>query len=377
MMKLYIVLATVLGAFASKFVTAAPLVTVGDVGTISFDGSAIVKFDDNIFRQEQREVDDVVVVFSPGFVADIGRNSSDLDLSLSTSLDFVRYQDKGELDSELFHINGNGAYRSSRLMVMANASFDESKSNNDKANRDEALLERETTRFGVNVEYTLSPKFSAQVGLDWEETAYVGNYAANYENRKYRKIPLDIFYELTPKLDLSVGYTNGDIDVETSDDATTDNFNVGLRGQLLPKLMGNLKIGYNNYDSATRDTASMSLDADLNWTVSSKISHKLNLYRNFDASATGTGTQESKIRFSSTYMMNDKISLSGRIGYNMREYLNSSREDDLLTLGVNGSYRLNRHWNLNAGYVFSENDSTLAGSSYDNNIITFSALLSY
>lgn len=377
MTKLNIVLASAFSVFAVNLLTAAPLVTIGDLGTISFDGSASVKMDDNIFRQEKGEVDDVVVIFSPGLVATLGRNSSNLDISLSTSYDFVSYQDKSDLDSELFHFSAQGAYRSSRLQVSANANYDESKSNTELANRDGDLLEREESRFRLNGEYTLSPKFSVKVGYDWNETAYVGTFADDYQDRKYRRIPIDIFYELTPKLDLSVGYTHGDIDVENGSDATTDNFNVGLRGELLPKLIGNLKVGYNQYDSDSRDTASLALDADLNWTVSSKISHRINIFRNFDASATGTGTQESKVNASTTYQLNSKISLSGRIGYNIRDYLGSDRKDDLTSIGANGTYRLNRNWNLNAGYVFSKNDSNLAGSSYDGNIFTISARLNY
>lgn len=377
MTKLNIVVSFTISAIAFNFLTAAPLVTVGDLGTITFDGSASVKADDNIFRQANGEVSDVVMTFSPGLVATLGRNASDLDISLSTSYDIVRYQDKGDLDSELFHIKTRGAYRSSRLQASANAYLDESKSNNEVANRNGDLLEREATGFNLNGEYTLSPKFSAKVGYDWKESAYVGEYASDYQDRTYRKIPIDIFYELTPKLDLSVGYINGDIDVENGNDATSDNFNVGLRGELLPKLVGNFKVGYNQYDSDSRDTASLSLDADFSWAVSSKISHKINISRDFDASATGTGTLESEIQGTTTYFLNNKISISGRIGYKIRDYLVSDREDDLLSLGVNGSYKINRNWSANAGYVFSKNDSTVATFNYDNNIFSLSALLTY
>ena len=191
---------------------------------------------------------------------------------------------------------------------------------------------------------------------------------------------MDIYYELTPKMDLSVGYQRGQIDVESAGrDATTDNFNVGLRGELLPKLVGFFKIGYNQYESddSARDTATMSFDSNLTWAVSSKFTHRFDLYRNFDASATGIGTEETKMNWVTTYALNNKISLSGRAGYSIRDYLSGDREDDLLTLGLNGTYRLNSYWNLNAGYVFSNNDSNQVGSSYDDSIITFAAALTY
>ena len=61
----------------------------------------------------------------------------------------------------------------------------------------------------------------------------------------------------------------------------------------------------------------------------------------------------------------------------MRDYLSSDRDDKLTTLGLNGSYRLGNHWNLNAGYVLSENNSNQTELSYDDTIVTFSAVLTY
>ena len=378
--KLRIYLALFSCTFVAQIINGAPLVTIGDIGTISFTGNSTIKWDSNIFRQEANEVKDTVLIFSPGFNAVLGKNATDLDIGLSTSYDITKYQDKNDLDSELLHFRANAAYRTSRLDVSATASFDESKSNNDVANRNGVLLERELTVFGINGEYTLSPKFSVKTGVDWNKTAYVGEYAASYDDRKYLILPVDIYYELTPKVDLSVGYQRGQIDVETAgQDATTDNINIGLRGELLPKLVGFFKVGYNQYDSddAARDTASMSLDSNLTWTVSAKFTHRLNIHRNFDASATGTGTEESKLNWSTSYALNNKVSLSGRAGYSIRDYLASERKDKLLTLGLNGTYRINRYWNVNAGYVFSNNDSNNAGSSYDDNIVTFAASLTY
>ena len=367
-------------AFVALSSHAAPLVTIGDIGTISLNAQAAYKWDNNIFRQETNEVKDVLLTFSPGFNAVLGRNAADLDIGLSTSVDFNRFQDRDELDSELLHFAANAAYRSSRLELSAHAAYDETKSNTELANRDGDLLERETTTFGLEGEYTLSPKLSFGFGVNWDEIAYVGNYAADYDDRAYTKFPLDIFYELTPKLDLSAGYIRSNIDVERDGlDATTDNINVGLRGELLPKLSGFFKIGYNQYenDNGSRDTASMSIDSTLSWNASSKFTHKLTFYRNFDASAVGTGTEITDLKWSTSYFLNNKTMLSARAGFKVRDYLVGGREDELTSLGVNGSYRINSNWNINAGYVFTNNDSNLAGSSYDDDILTITAILTY
>ena len=85
-------------------------------------------------------------------------------------------------------------------------------------------------------------------------------------DRETYTVPVDIFYELTPKVDLSIGYQ-----YTTSDVGSTENlvnfgggptgykigsydseghfFNVGARGNLLPKLSGFFKVGYRTNDS--------------------------------------------------------------------------------------------------------------------------------
>lgn len=358
----------------------APLMSIGDVGTVSFTGQTVAKWDSNIFRQENGEVSDKSLIFSPGLSAIFGRNASNLDIGASTSLDFVRYQDRDELDSELFHFQTTAAYQSGRIQSSAMYSFDESKSNNELTNVAGDLVERESEKINLSAEYTLSPKFSFKLGHEIDDAVYTGTYAATFSDRAYTRTPVNVFYELTPKLDLSFGYVRADIDVDgSSNDATTDTFNVGFRGELLPKLTGNLKVGFVDYENegGTRDETTLSLKADLNWKVSSKISHRLDLFRDFDAASTGFGTAETKVRWNTSYALDSKTLLSGRVGYNIRDYLSSNREDSLLTLGLNGSYRLNNYWNLNAGYVFSKNDSNLDGSSYDDNIITFSAAITY
>lgn len=368
--------------FASVAVSshAAPLVTIGDIGTVSLNAQATYEWDNNIFRQETNEVKDVLLTFSPGFDAVLGRNAADLDIGLSASVDFNRFQDKDELDSELLHFLANAAYRGSRLELSARAGYDETKSNTELANRQGDLLERETTNFDIHGEYTLSPKFSFGFGVNWNEIAYVGNFAASYSDRVYTKFPVDIFYELTPKLDISAGYVRSYIDVEGAGlDATTDNLNVGLRGELLPKLSGSLKVGYNHYenDNGSRNTASMSITSSLSWRASSKFTHNLDFDRNFDASATGTGTEVTDLRWSTSYFLNNKTLLSARAGFKVRDYMVEDRKDELTSLGLNGSYRINSNWNINAGYVFSNNDSNRAGASYDDDILTITAILIY
>ncbi|MFP4069873.1 MAG: hypothetical protein ACLFVC_06795, partial [Opitutales bacterium] len=104
---------------------AAPLVSIGDNADVYFNGSSSVRWTSNLFRDEDDEVDDLVFTVSPGFELNVGRGVSNADINIITRYDILMYDDRDELDTELFHIKALGSYSSSRLDLNGSASFDE------------------------------------------------------------------------------------------------------------------------------------------------------------------------------------------------------------------------------------------------------------
>ncbi|MGZ0656044.1 outer membrane beta-barrel protein [Coraliomargarita sp. W4R72] len=407
------------GLLLQADVSAAPLVSIGDNTDVFFNGSSSLRWSSNVFRDEDSEQDDLIWSLSPGFEINVGRGVSNADLSIITRYDIIRYEDLSELDTELFHIKAVGSYRTSRLDLSASVSFDENKSSSGENNIDNDLIEFDTFNASINGEYRLSPKFSVGSGVRYAETDYT-TYDDLFADRETYSIPLDVFYELTPKVDLSFGYVYSNTDVSgteregvtfvpfasfvrNSGDYEYDShfFNIGARGNLLPKLSGFFKVGYRMRDSddstvqvtsttipggitstATsrtdrEDSGMLGLDADLTWAATPKVTVNLGLSRDFGVGGEGQSTENSSVDLTSSYSINSYFAASANLGYTLRDYTNADREDNQYRGGLRLSYAPNQFWRFSTGYTYSENDSNEVDRSYDNHTIDLTATLRY
>jgi outer membrane protein assembly factor BamA len=419
---------------------ASPLVSIGDNTDVFFSGSSSLRWTSNVFRDEDDEVSDLLWVLSPGFEVNVGRGLSNADLSVITRYDIVRYQDEDQLDTELFHIKAIGSYKTSRLDLNGSVSFDETKTSTGDVNVDRDLIEYDTTSAELNAEYRFSPKFSFGAGVRYTEIEYQ-SYEDIFADRDTTSVPLDLFYELTPKVDLSVGYTYTSADVgeavrngfsfdesllqtvsttqaSSGYDQTSHFFNIGARGNLLPKLSGFFKIGYRVRDaddsslsttSSTQqlinigtvadpiyvpiglpvvtgpvpsstdrdDTSMLGFDADLTWAASPKLTASLGLSRDFGFGGEGQTTENTGANVSASYSINSNFAATGNLGYTLRDYSDDNRKDHQYEGGIRLSYLPNQYWRFSTGYTYSENDSDSVARSYTNHIWDIAASLRY
>lgn len=389
-LSLILSLAAVLGHSS----TAAPLISVGDNTDIFFNGSSGLQWSSNVFRNNDNEEDDLMWSLTPGFEVNFGRGASNTDLSVVTQYEIRRYMDLNDLDTELFSIQANGSYQTSRLDLNASAYFREQKTATGDVNIDNDLVETDNLGASVNGEYDFSPKFSFGAGLGYSETEYKAPYDSRFSDRERFNVPLDLYYELTPKVDLSVGYTYGETDVSgrpatpaSNPYTTEDHFlNVGARGNLLPKLNGFFKVGYRDRDSDRVNAASdssLGLDSSLTWTATPKMSAILGLSRDFGVGGEGNSTENTSVSLTSNYTLNSYFTATAFTDFIMRDYTVTDREDDQFRLGARLTYTPNRYWSFGAGYAYSENDSDdpsradSSARSYEDHTIDFTASLRY
>jgi hypothetical protein len=410
-------------------VVAAPLVSIGDNTDIFFNGSSSLRWSSNLFRNENDEDPDLSWIVSPGFEINVGRGISNADLTVVTRYDIVSYQDNDHLDTELFHIEALGSYETSRLNLNGSASFDEMKMNDGTNNVQNDLVELNTIAGDLDAEYRVSPKFSFSAGVSYNETEYQ-TYKDRLADREKTSFPLNVYYELTPKLDLILGYTYSTTDIEGSSSSFPSDaveivpgtftiteitervqtgyerdshfYNVGLRGNIMTKLTGYFKIGYrtrsmgdsigsitvidladpSNPDitpTATNrnDTGMFGLDANLTWMAASKLLVQLALSSDFGAGGEGESSEINRANLVGNYSFNAQWSAMANLGYTGTDYPDDGRDEEQLTGGLRFNYVLNTYWRFSAGYTFTDNDSSRARGSYDNNTLDLTAILRY
>ncbi len=410
--------------FTLCLLQASPLISIGDNAEIYFDGSSTARWTSNVFLTDKNEVDDFLYLLSPGFEFNLGRDSSNADLSILTRYDIIRYNDLTELDVELLHVKLRGAYKSSRLELTVSASYDEQKSNSGDIQIIDDLIESTLTNREVKGEYQLSPKFSFGAGANYFETEYTGEFEGQLTDQHRATIPLDIFYEISPKLDLSLGYKYTDTEIgalnprEISyiDPSSKDEFlinlksnaynreshffNIGARGSLLPKLTGYFRLGYSKRESGTRldsrskvldganidpdiinysEETTLGVDADLYWLMTPKLSTRFGLSRDFGLGSDGAPTRESSVSTSTNLSLSNNWTASANLMYTQRDYTRRDREDDKYSAGIRVFYLPNRFWQFSGGYNFTDSESTGddAGNSYDAHMVDFNASLRY
>ena len=407
---IYLVILGTVILFLQTFVSAAPLVSIGSNTDVYFNGSSSLRWTSNVFRDEAEETDDLTWTLSPGFEVNVGRGLTNADLSIITRYDIIRYEDQDQLDTELFHIKAVGSYTSSRLALSGSAYFDESKMNSGENNITNDLIEYDAYGATVDSEYRVSPKFSFGAGARYSEKVYK-TFDDAFPDRTIMSAPFDVFYELTPKLDLSLGYTFTNTDIEetirasatqrviTSDYETDSHFfNIGARGQLLPKLTGSFKVGYrtrSSSDSTIRttvvgsppvetttqtnrdDSGMLGLDANFTWTATPKLTVNFDLSRDFGVGGEGQSTEISSVILGGNYSINSFFTLNANLGYILTDYSNSEREDDQYNAGLRLFYLPNQYWQISTGYTFTENDSNLRSNSYNDHSIDLTATLRY
>jgi hypothetical protein len=367
---------------SAAWLQASPLFSVGDNIDVFFDGSSSLRWSSNLFNDESGEVDDLLLTVTPGVEVDFVRGESNADLSMIARYDLLRYHDRNEVDTELAHVKAVGSYEAARLDVSASASYDENQTASSQGqNLPGQLFESEVTRANVEGEYQLSPKFSFGAGLDYEDTEYVSsNTVGSFADREQISVPVDLYYELTPKVDLSLGYSRVEAEVgaarRAAYDQDTSFYSLGLRGDLLPKLNGFLKLGYRENDYT--DQGMFGADLDFSYAVNQKLTSFLALSRDFGVGGAGDSTENSSVKLRANYSIDTQYSVSANLGYDLRDYQSANnREDEQYSAGVSLDYVLDQNWRLSTGYTYSENDSSQAGSSYVNHALSLSASLRY
>lgn len=367
-------------------VNAAPLVSLGDYADLYFNGSAGFRYQSNVYYTSANERGDTAFIFSPGLELSLGRKGAEFTGTLAFREDITVYFDENGLDNETANISFNGRYNSGVFKLDVYANFAEVDQNTQDIRAIIAggpvtgdLVEREVSSAGFYGEYTISNKFAVGAGANVYHT-YFQTYQPFFADSTIWALPVDLYYKFSQKLDFSVGYQYRESDVEGGSDSQDHFFNVGVRGELAPKVSGRVRVGWTtrDYDLAgISNEDSFTIITGLTYTPTAKIGINLDVTRDLGTSGTGTGVENTNIRLGGTYRFSPFIAADAGISYDKSDYNSGVREDETFSFSIGASYTPNDYIRLSVGYVFQDNDSNFAGYDYTNNVINVTASLRY
>lgn len=367
------------------FLTAAPMVSIGNNTDLFFNGRASLELNDNITLDPSNELDDVVFHFVPGIEINFGRGQTNADFTILWQEDFVRYTEEDQFDSQQTSVIASGSYETPKFSGSLNLAYLERQSNTNNVNFIGNLIDQDVVTGSAQGEWVLTPKTSFGAGVNYDDIAYQGFAETIIPDRQTLSIPINFYYAISPKLDLSAGYQYRDVDIEDQNSIIgndpEDHFlNVGLRGEFNPKLTGNIRVGFQERSFSVAgqdDESSLAVDGELVWEASPKVQVTTRLFSDFGIGGAGGSIEQRGIDLNLDYGLSQLWFMGANLGFENSDYVNSTREDDLIDFGVNVRYVPNEYVTFSAGYSYADNDSSLAIADYSQNVLKLTASLRY
>ena len=380
MTKLRSLLIPIVAASAASL-SAAPFLAIGDSAELFLTGTVGVRFDDNITLSNNK-TDDVIFEIAPGFALEFGKNALTSGAFTYTET-IARYTDTSSLDSELSNVAFNARYDNQVTKLGFNASFVQLNQNTaDIRNPNRGQLSRrDVTTIGGNGEFEISQKSSVEAGINYVDTAYKQN---TFVDSEIITVPLKYFFEVTPKVDASVGFRYRSTDQTALSAAGTARdfddyfYSVGARGDFTPKLSGSFSIGVTDRqgDGGSSET-SLGLDSSLNYLLSQKTSFNVALSNDFGNSGQGESQENLSFTVGMRSSLSPQFTLTTNATYRKIDYFTRAA-DDYYEFTVGGEYVLNEYVTLSGNAAYRDNVSgTGAAGDFTNTVIGFSARVRY
>lgn len=363
---------------------AAPFMAIGSSAELFVTAKAGIEINDNITLGSDYVVtgatapsnpvrDDTVFTFAPGLSFEFGKNAL-VSGKFAYVETITRFGDASDLDSELSDVSFNGQHKDEKSKTTAKASFKQLNQNTVDA-RSPVLSRRDVFNLGLEHEMELTAKTSILFGFDHTDTNYA---SANFVDRTNTSVPLRAFYELTPKVDLSMGAQYREINADTSAGSSKNMFySLGTRGEFTPKLSGFFRVGVVDRNAEVGpDRTSLGLSSDFTFKYSEKTQLTFGASNDFSTSGTG-GSQENLdgyVGFNANIMPD--FSLRSRFAIRRIDYFDKPT-DTYFSGSVAGDYTVNEYLKFTGAVNYQNNSSGSAGGDFNNTVFSVMANIRY
>ncbi len=372
---------------------AGPLLQVGDDLDVSFIGSVIGKWSNNVTWSSSNTIDDYCVTTRVGGEAVYGKNKA-FTLTAKAYEDLNRYLQHERFDSNLTNVFVNATYQGDAFNANAHFSFVQSAQNTDTTINGNDLARSNLTKAGIKGSYVISNKVVLDAGFDFIDTHYTSDRDLYTDSNAYI-VPVSLLYKVTDKLSAGLSYqyrqTNYDDGTGSEEsrkrygDRTRDHFiGLTLRGDLTEKLSSEIYVGATVRDSSgveyagvDNDDTAFTFSAKFNYQASDKANFYVKGLRDFGNGAQRQSSESTGVDFGVNYILSSYITSFAYGGYRYVDYVHTARQDDKLFAGVGVSYAPVNWGSISLSYTYYDNASSISSASYMSHIVSASLSIKY
>ena len=338
--------------------------SLGEGSELFLNGSVGYQYDDNIFLRHTGATSDSIWTLTPGVEVQFGQNSLAKGSFIYNEA-FAKYSSHSSQDSNLANVSFNVAYDDNKTKGSFGASYVETSQNTIDARLAAVLVRKNTTNVNGKGEWGMSDKTSFGAGATYDHNEYK---TAGFVTSDQYSIPLDFYYKMEPKLDLSADYQYRETSQATGLPKFTDNFlGIGARGEFTEKLSGQYHIGYTQrqFSHGSGNESLLGLSSTFTYQYSAKTNVNVGISNDFDNAATGSSQKVLSGTLGVQTQFEEGFSGSVNASYRDIEYATGER-DHYWSFNVGLQEQYNKYLTFSAGYTYQNNSSNIPVGFADN-----------
>ena len=247
----------------------------------------------------------------------------------------------------------------------------------DIQSHEEASVEREEVALELGVDTLFGQRASFEIDFSLEDWEHLED---GFYDRQMFTVPVDLYFGLTPDLELGGGYRYRQTELDRVWQGEDHFYHVGVRGRIGPAFEGDLKVGLQNrsVNGLPANETFPAAVSNFTWMASPRTTVWASLVKDLSTGRRGADIDEQSAQIAVRYVVSSLLMGNVNLRYTDADYRDGSgREDRYLNAGVSVTYTPRDFFRLTAGYIYQDNESSISGYSFENQVVNVSAALRY
>lgn len=322
---------------------------------------------DSEINARDEGLDDVIFTVSPGL--QYSRSSRNFGIEATAGVSFIKYVDNDQFDDENFFfdvsLTPGARMETSRFSISGDLLLSNETRSEESVGSVVTVL-----NYGASGSITYRPnsKYSIIGGASFS-TEDPDSSQLSEKDRVGASLSLQVPVNDTTDTEIGVSYDKTETDGSISDNESYTYF-VGLSGNLMPKVSGNVKAGLQQQELDTGgDEKSPYLSAGLEWSASERTQLSLDASKSLGTTIDDRTSESLSITLTGRHQLTRAWSASAFIGYIEDEYSGpdslDNRKDEETFIGAGTSYQLVEWGSIGLDFRYSDQTSTQSTFEYD------------